>query len=87
MEKHLVLVNSKNDLQELDLRQKMIQQLDYEFFANFESEHTRKSYRKDIQQFLELITTDFRITSYNVCYTKLLRLSKFYSDKGENAGH
>ncbi len=59
MEKHLVLVNSKNDLQELDLRQKMIQQLDYEFFANFESEHTRKSYRKDIQQFLELITTDF----------------------------
>lgn len=35
------------------------EELDYEFFANFKSEHTRKSYRSDIQQFFNFIVLNF----------------------------
>jgi len=34
--------------------------LDYEFFNNFESEHTRKSYRSDIRQFINFFNQDYR---------------------------
>ena len=33
--------------------------LDYEFFQNFRSEHTIKSYRNDIQKFWEFIIENF----------------------------
>ena len=33
--------------------------LDYEFFNNFTSEHTRKSYRTDIRQFIKFINKSF----------------------------
>ncbi len=35
--------------------------LEYEFFANFESPHTRKSYRSDISQFFEFMSEQFAV--------------------------
>lgn len=34
--------------------------LEYEFFSNFESPHTRKSYRSDITQFFEFLKDNFK---------------------------
>lgn len=34
--------------------------LEYEFFSNFESPHTRKSYRSDITQFFEFLKENFK---------------------------
>ena len=34
--------------------------LEYEFFSNFESPHTRKSYRLDITQFFEFLKENFK---------------------------
>ncbi|MBY0415868.1 MAG: site-specific integrase, partial [Bdellovibrionales bacterium] len=40
--------------------------LEYEFFSNFESPHTRKSYRIDIMQFFEFLKENFgEIQNYN----------------------
>jgi integrase/recombinase XerD len=40
--------------------------LEYEFFSNFESLHTRKSYRIDISQFFEFLKENFpEITNYS----------------------
>ena len=34
--------------------------LEYEFFHNFESAHTRKSYRSDLLQFFEFLKDNFQ---------------------------
>ncbi len=40
--------------------------LEYEFFSNFESLHTRKSYRIDITQFFEFLKENFKdVTNYS----------------------
>ncbi len=40
--------------------------LEYEFFNNFESPHTRKSYRSDIAQFFEFLSGHFKeVSSYD----------------------
>ncbi|NOT80595.1 MAG: tyrosine-type recombinase/integrase [Bacteriovoracaceae bacterium] len=41
--------------------------LEYEFFNNFESPHTRKSYRSDIAQFFEFLSIHFKtVTNYEL---------------------
>lgn len=57
----------KNDHQ-LQLHQKASfnYKLEYEFFSNFESVHTRKSYRIDITQFFEFLKDHFsEVTNYS----------------------
>lgn len=54
-----------SDLQVLKAREAFSAELQYEFFYNFESPHTRKSYRIDISQFFEFIKDNFTsVSSY-----------------------
>lgn len=39
-------------------------QLDYEFFENFDSEHTKIAYKRDLIQFFEFVRTEFGIISH-----------------------
>lgn len=42
-------------------------ELEYEFFQNFESIHTRKSYRTDIKGFIGFISTEFELQAITEC--------------------
>lgn len=48
-----------HEISDNDGRKKFNAKLEYEFFNNFESPHTRKFYRLDITQFFNFITTHF----------------------------
>lgn len=50
---------TSNNLQLLQERNTFNAELEYEFYHNFESPHTRKSYRIDISQFFEFIRDNF----------------------------
>lgn len=52
---------AQNDLQLLYKKNSFNPELEYEFFHNFESPHTRKSYRIDISQFFEFIRDNFSL--------------------------
>jgi site-specific recombinase XerD len=52
-----------NELRIIENKNSFNAELEYEFFHNFESPHTRKSYRIDISQFFEFIRDNF--TSIN----------------------
>ncbi len=57
---------SASDLQLLQNKNSFNAELEYEFFHNFESAHTRKSYRIDISQFFEFLRDNFSlINSYS----------------------
>ena len=49
------------DLQTFKQRNSFNAELEYEFFHNFESPHTRKSYRLDISQFFEFLQDHFSL--------------------------
>lgn len=54
------------DLKLHKLRNTFNAELEYEFFHNFESPHTRKSYRIDVSQFFEFLRDNFSLISeYN----------------------
>ncbi|MDO9183860.1 MAG: tyrosine-type recombinase/integrase [Bacteriovorax sp.] len=56
---------TNNDIQSFQTRNAFSAELQYEFFYNFESPHTRKSYRIDIKQFFEFIADNFSyVTNY-----------------------
>lgn len=52
-------MKKNNELTVLNVLEKSGRKLDYEFFKNFESEHTRISYRNDIGQFLLFLKNYF----------------------------
>ena len=59
------LKKSDNPLKLYQERGNFNSRLEYEFFNNFESPHTRKSYRSDITQFFEFMKEHFReVTNY-----------------------
>ena len=60
------------DFQLIDNNQEA-QKLDYEFFKNFPSLHTQKSYRNDIKQFLKFLATNFPIVQ-NIAQTEKFHL-------------
>jgi site-specific recombinase XerD len=56
---NLAIKKSITDLQSIKQRNSFSAELEYEFFHNFESAHTRKSYRLDISQFFEFLGDNF----------------------------
>lgn len=59
-------------------------ELEYEFFSNFESPHTRKSYRTDITHFFEFLSDNFTdVTSYeNIKRVHMVAYRNYLSDNG-----
>ena len=53
------VTKNNSGLQVLKIKNSFSAELQYEFFYNFESPHTRKSYRIDISQFFEFIKDNF----------------------------
>ena len=51
----------RTDLQSFEKQNSFNAKLEYEFFHNFESPHTRKSYRIDISQFFEFLRDNFTL--------------------------
>ncbi len=58
--KALVKKNHPNNEISTELRKSFNYKLEYEFFHNFESPHTRRCYRNDIGQFFEFLNDQFR---------------------------
>ena len=58
---NLVMKKNISDLQSIKQRNSFSAELEYEFFNNFESAHTRKSYRSDISQFFEFLSDHFAL--------------------------
>lgn len=52
---------TRNELQLIENKNSFNAELEYEFFHNFESPHTRKSYRIDISQFFEFLGDNFSL--------------------------
>ena len=67
----LALKNQSTVLQLKDEKKSFDSKLEYEFFNNFQSTHTRKSYRADISQFFEFLSTHFNQVSH---YTEIERV-------------
>lgn len=55
----LKIKKQSSDLELLKQKNAFNAELEYEFFHNFESPHTRKSYRIDISQFMEFLADQF----------------------------
>lgn len=65
--KNLTLNYIKNDLTNIDQKNSFNYKLEYEFFHNFESPHTRKSYRVDLFQLFEFLRDNFStVTNYKM---------------------
>ncbi len=60
-------------------------ELDEEFFENFTSIHTRKSYRNDINSFLEFATSNFDVRSYREITRQII--IKYRNYLAEVGGH
>ncbi|MGZ3807608.1 MAG: tyrosine-type recombinase/integrase, partial [Bacteriovorax sp.] len=75
---------TSNDLQLFENKSSFNAELEYEFFHNFESLHTRKSYRIDITQFFEFLRDNFySIQSYqDIKRVHLVAFRNWLTDSG-----
>jgi site-specific recombinase XerD len=60
-----LLIKEVGDLDSHDIRYNGYQsQLDYEFFENFDSEHTKAAYKRDLVQFFQFVSKEFGQINY-----------------------
>jgi len=59
MSKNLAIKNIGELVEPCILYSGYSSQLDYEFFENFDSEHTRVAYKRDLAQFFEFVNSEF----------------------------